>query len=66
VSPVDSFAANGELGLICLSHPRGQPQLHTLIESTAGIFGDIQGIAGRDLAEISALGDTLLLEESVE
>jgi hypothetical protein len=43
-----------------------ESQLHTLIESTAGIFGDIQGIAGRDLAEISALGDTLLLEESVE
>jgi len=43
-----------------------ESQLLTLIESTAGIFGDIQGIAGRDLAEISALGDTLLLEESVE
>jgi len=38
-------------------------QLHTLIESTAGIYGDIQGIAGRDLAEIEALGETLLLED---
>ena len=36
-------------------------QLNTLLESTAGIYGDLQGIAGRDLAEIQALGDTLLL-----
>ena len=39
-----------------------ESQLHTLIESTAGIYGDLQGIAGRDLAEIQALGETLLLE----
>ena len=38
-----------------------ESQLNTLIESTAGIYGDLQGIAGRDLAEIQALGDTLLL-----
>lgn len=36
-------------------------QLQTLLESTAGIYGDLQGIAGRDLAEIEALGETLLL-----
>lgn len=36
-------------------------QLHTLLDSTSGIWGDLQGIAGRDLAEIEALGDTLLL-----
>lgn len=42
-----------------------ESQLHTLIESTAGIYGDLQGIAGRDLAEIQALGDTLLLENEV-
>jgi hypothetical protein len=35
------------------------------LESTAGIYGDLQGIAGRDLAEIQALGDTLLLENKV-
>ena len=42
-----------------------ESQLHTLLESTTGIWGDLQGIAGRDLAEIEALGDTLLLEENV-
>jgi len=39
-----------------------EAQLHTLLDSTAGIFGDVQGIAGRDLAEIQALSETLLLE----
>ena len=43
-----------------------EAQLHTLIESTSGIWGDLQGIAGRDLAEMEALGDTLLLEERVD
>lgn len=38
-----------------------ESQLNTLLESTAGIYGDLQGIAGRDLAEIEALADTLLL-----
>jgi len=42
-----------------------ESQLQTLLESTAGIYGDLQGIAGRDLAEIQALGDTLLLENKV-
>ncbi len=41
-----------------------EAQLHTLIESTAGIYGDLQGIAGRDLAEIATLADTLLLDEA--
>jgi hypothetical protein len=36
-------------------------QLHTLLESTSGIYGDLQGIVGCDLAEIEALGETLLL-----
>lgn len=43
-----------------------ESQLNTLIESTAGIYGDLQGIAGRDLAEIQALGDTLLLTSDSE
>ena len=38
-----------------------ESQLSTLIESTAGVYGDLQGIAGRDLAEIQALEDTLML-----
>jgi len=40
-----------------------ETQLHTLVESTSGIWGDLQGIAGRDLAEIQSLGETLLLSE---
>lgn len=43
-----------------------ESQLHTLIESTAGIYGDLQGIAGRDLAEIQTLGDMLLLEDEAQ
>ena len=42
-----------------------EAQLHTLIESTAGIYGDLEGIAGRDLAGIQALEDTLLLEHEI-
>ena len=42
-----------------------ETQLNTLLDSTAGIYGDLQGIAGRDLAEIDALGDMLLLESEV-
>src|SRR5580704_19238876 len=35
--PVENFAANGEQSLICLSHPRGQPQntLRTCLETAA-------------------------------
>ena len=40
-----------------------ESQLNTLLESTAGIYGDLQGVAGRDLTEIQALGDTLLLSQ---
>ena len=43
-----------------------ESQLVTLIESTSGIYGDLQGLAGRDLAEIQSLGDVLLLEEEVQ
>jgi hypothetical protein len=38
-----------------------ESQLHSVIDSTAGIYGDLQGIAGRDLAEIEALGESLML-----
>ena len=40
-----------------------ETQLNTLLTSTAGIYGDLQGIAGKDVAEIEALSDTLLLED---
>jgi hypothetical protein len=39
-----------------------ETQLETLIVSTTGIQGDLEGIVGRDLVEIQSLGDTLLLE----
>jgi hypothetical protein len=39
-----------------------EAQLQTLVESTTGIYGDLQGMAGRDLAEIEMLEDTLLLQ----
>lgn len=42
-----------------------ESQLQTLLDSTAGIQGDLEGIVGRDLNEIQALGDTLLLESEV-
>lgn len=39
-----------------------ESQLQTMVESTTGIYGDLQGIAGRDLAEIEMLEDTLMLQ----
>jgi hypothetical protein len=39
-----------------------EAQLQTLVESTTGIYGDLQGIAGQDLAEIEMLEDTLMLQ----
>jgi hypothetical protein len=42
-----------------------QTQLETLLVSTTGIQGDLEGIVGRDLIEIQTLGDTLLLESEV-
>jgi hypothetical protein len=39
-----------------------EAQFHALIDSTAGIYGHLQGIAGRDSEEIAMLGETLLLE----
>lgn len=39
-----------------------EKQLETLLDSTTGIWGDLQGIAGRDVGELEALRSTLLLE----
>ncbi len=39
-----------------------ESQLHQLLESTSGMYGDLQGIAGRDVVEIQALEEPLLLE----
>lgn len=38
-----------------------EQQLHTVLDSTAGLYGDLQGIAGRSMLEIEAL-ETPLLE----
>lgn len=38
-----------------------EQQLHQVLDSTAGLYGDLQGIAGRSMIEIEAL-DTALLE----
>lgn len=37
-----------------------EQQLHTVLESTAGLYGDLQGIAGRSMLEIEALEAPLL------
>lgn len=42
-----------------------EKQLEVLLESTTGIYGDLHGIAGRGLAEIEALEDSLLLNDAV-
>jgi len=37
-----------------------EQQLHAVLDSTAGLYGDLQGIAGRSMIEIDALEATLL------
>jgi hypothetical protein len=37
-----------------------EAQIHGVIESTVGMYGDLQGIAGRALQEIEGLGISLL------
>lgn len=37
-----------------------EQQLHAVLDSTAGLYGDLQGIAGRSMIEIEALETTLL------
>jgi len=36
-------------------------ELTIVLEATSGIYGDLQGIAGRSLQEIDALEGTMLL-----
>lgn len=42
-----------------------EQQLHTVLDSAAGLYGDLQGIAGKSMIEIEAL-ETPLLEVSAE
>ncbi|MNS15563.1 hypothetical protein D3C72_472000 [compost metagenome] len=37
-----------------------EQQLHTVLDSTAGLYGDLQGIAGKSMIEIEALEVPLL------
>lgn len=37
-----------------------EQQLHAVLDSTSGLYGDLQGIAGRSMIEIEALEETLL------
>lgn len=37
-----------------------EQQLHAVLDSTSGLYGDLQGIAGRSMIEIEALDATLL------
>lgn len=37
-----------------------EQQLHAVLDSTAGLYGDLQGIAGRSMIEIEALETSLL------
>ena len=54
-----------------MTHPRPklwakrQEQIRCVIESTAGMYGDMQGIAGKTLQEIEGL-EVKLLEEGKE
>ena len=40
-----------------------EEQIRLVLEATAGMYGDLQGIAGKSLEEIDALGAGLLLAE---
>jgi hypothetical protein len=37
VLPVEIFAANGDVGLICLCQPRGQPHKNTYVRISCGL-----------------------------
>ena len=43
---------------------RREQQLIKVLDSTAGMYGDLQGIAGRAMPEINGL-DTLMIEGGV-
>jgi hypothetical protein len=40
-----------------------EEQIRLVLEATTGMYGDLQGIAGKSLEEIDALGAGLLLAE---
>jgi hypothetical protein len=42
-----------------------ESQIRSVVESTAGLYGDLQGIAGRSLQEIECLSIALLTDQIV-
>jgi len=46
------------------NRPENEALLATLIESTAGLYGDLQGIAGKNLQEIDGLELPLIAEDN--
>jgi hypothetical protein len=42
--------------------PKREEQIRSVVESRAGLYGDLQGIAGRSLLEIDGLELPLLIE----
>jgi hypothetical protein len=55
VLPVEKFAANGELSLNCLSHPRGQPHYAHLRQVGHNHGRALRGVADRLLAVLIAM-----------
>ena len=52
---------NRERKMMTKQWAKREEQIRTVIDATAGMYGDLQGIAGKSLGEIDALGNTLLL-----
>jgi hypothetical protein len=52
---------NRERKMMTKQWAKRDEQIRSVIDATAGMYGDLQGIAGRSLGEIDALEDTLLL-----
>jgi hypothetical protein len=52
---------NRERKMMTKQWAKRDEQIRSVIDATAGMYGDLQGIAGRSLGEIDALEETLLL-----
>jgi hypothetical protein len=54
IEPLQAKSAASSVDVPPLGRPPGHQAVHGL-ESTAGLYGDLQGIAGRNLLEIDGL-----------
>jgi hypothetical protein len=52
---------NRERKIMMKQWAKRDEQIRSVIDATAGLYGDLQGIAGKSLSEIEALGSTFLL-----